>query len=185
MGSFVILAMFGFGWLVPYILHGEGGLFPVNENYWRSEFYAAREEDHKHVRPRAASWLRFLALLPPLSAILSIYLTSLSLVSDCNQLSAFALLPISHDGSLTLFRWHLNHLNNRRRKNITRVRNCPDITILNTLFDQSSHGSFDGQDGLGGQDGQGGLNLKLLSLYSHSLCPNSKVAVSDWFSEER
>ena len=48
--------------------------------------------------------LGFLALLPPLSAILSIYLTSLSLVSDCNQLSAFALLPISHDGSLTLFR---------------------------------------------------------------------------------
>ena len=43
------------------------------------------------------------------------------------------------------------------QKNIARVRNCPDVTILINLFGQDqSQGGLGGHGGQGGQSGRGG-----------------------------
>ena len=43
------------------------------------------------------------------------------------------------------------------RRNIARVRNCPDVTILINLFGQhQSQGALGGHGGQGGQSGRGG-----------------------------
>ena len=52
---------------------------------------------------------------------------------------------------------------NKHKKNIARVRNCPDVTILINLFSQDQSqgalGSHGGQGGQGGRSGQGQGNF--------------------------